>query len=86
MATIQNTPIRNCFGDGYQQKLALSDGESYNISNTAVPNVFGGGYQQRITPTDNNGSAFDGYPLIGIIAGLVGVGLCVFLPWLLMHI
>ena len=83
MATIRNSPVPNYVGGGYQQTLDCGNGDSYNISNTPIPNFIGGGYQQKITKNDNSAPAFG---WIGALLGLLGWGLCMLIPWLLMRL
>ena len=79
MSIIKNTPIKNVFGDGYEQEITLDNGEKYTIRNTPAKNVFGDGYQKEIIKNKDYGntsfSEFIG-ELIGlVIAGLILWGL-----------
>ena len=74
MAEIKNTPIKNVFGDGYEQEVTLDNGETYTVKNTPIKNVFGDGYEKEIVKNNKSSDLFGEF--IGeLIAGLILWGL-----------
>lgn len=76
MARIRNTFRANIPGGGYEKEITLDNGEKYIIRNTFTPNIPGGGYEQEIVKVGNtnNGKTSIGEILIGLLAGLIGIG------------
>ena len=87
MARIRNTFRPNIPGGGYEKEIT-DNGEKYIIRNTFTPNIPGGGYEQEIVKVGNtnNGKTSSGEMLIGLLAGLIGIGYLVGLAFLLLNV
>ena len=88
MARIRNTFRPNIPGGGYEKEITLDNGEKYIIRNTFTPNIPGSGYEQEIVKVGdtNNGKTSIGEMLIGLLAGLIGIGYLVGLLFLLLNV
>lgn len=88
MARIRNTFRPNIPGDGYEKEITLDNGEKYIIRNTFRPNIPGDGYEQEIVKVGdtNKGKTSIGEMLIGLLAGLIGIGYLVFILFLFLNV
>ena len=86
MARIRNTFRPNIPGGGYEKEIT-DNGEKYIIRNTFTPNIPGGGYEQEIVKVDNTYKKTSiKEVLIGLFAGLIGIGYLVFILFLFLNV
>ena len=53
MGKLKDTPIKNLYGDGYQQEYIDDNGDRYIIKNSAMKNLYGDGNQKIIEKVDS---------------------------------
>lgn len=48
MGELKNRPVKNLYGDGYEQEYIDDNGDRYIIRNSPVKNLYGDGYKKVI--------------------------------------